>query len=81
MAAPLPADARRLIAGRGLRAFADGFIAILLPIYLLALGFGVWQIGVLSTATLLGSSAMTWRWADGVTALRGRDCCSLRRRS
>jgi MFS family permease len=59
MSAPLPHEARRLIAGRGLRAFADGFIAILLPVYLLALGLGVWHVGVLSTATLLGSSAMT----------------------
>ena len=55
----LPSEVRRLIAGRGLRAFADGFVAILLPVYLLALGFGVWHVGVLSTATLLGSSAMT----------------------
>jgi MFS family permease len=59
MLASLPSEARRLIAGRGLRAFADGFIAILLPIYLLALGLRVWHVGVLSTATLLGSSAMT----------------------
>ena len=59
MSASLPPEARRLIAGRGLRAFADGFIAILLPVYLLALGFGVGHVGVLSTATLLGSSMMT----------------------
>lgn len=59
MRTSLPPEVRRLIAGRGLRAFADGFIAILLPVYLLALGFGVWHVGVLSTATLLGSSAMT----------------------
>ena len=55
----MPTELRTLIAGRGLRAFADGFIAILLPLYLLAIGFGVWHVGVLSTATLLGSSAMT----------------------
>ena len=59
MVPSLPSEVRRLIAGRGLRAFADGFVAILLPVYLLALGFGVWHVGVLSTATLLGSSAMT----------------------
>lgn len=45
--------------GRGLRAFADGFIAVLLPAYLLALGLGTWEVGVLSTATLLGSALMT----------------------
>ena len=32
-------EARLLLMGRGLRAFADGFVAILLPAYLLALGF------------------------------------------
>lgn len=31
----------------------------MLPAYLLALGFDVWTVGVLSTATLLGSAAMT----------------------
>jgi MFS family permease len=57
---PAPADeSTRLIAGRGLRAFVDGYMAVLLPAYLLALGFGAWEVGVLSTATLLGSAAMT----------------------
>lgn len=68
-----PTEARLLIAGRGLRAFADGFIAILLPVYLLALGFGVWHVGVLSTATLLGSSAMTLavgRWGHRFPSAR-----------
>lgn len=50
---------RLLLLGRGLRAFADGFIAVLLPAYLLALGLGTWEVGVLSTATLLGSALMT----------------------
>ncbi len=31
----------------------------MLPAYLLALGFDVWSVGVLSTATLAGSAAMT----------------------
>ncbi len=51
--------ASTLIAGRALRAFVDGYIAVLLPAYLLALGFDVWTVGVLSTATLLGSALMT----------------------
>jgi MFS family permease len=50
---------RLLLLGRGLRAIADGFIAVLLPAYLLALGFGTWEVGLLSTATLLGSALMT----------------------
>ena len=52
-------EARRLIVGRGLRAFVDGYVAIVLPAYLLTLGFGVWQVGLLSTATLLGSALAT----------------------
>ena len=52
-------DAARLIAARGLRAFADGFVSITLPAYLLALGFDAIAVGVLSTATLLGSAAAT----------------------
>jgi MFS family permease len=52
-------ESRLLLLGRGLRAFVDGYMAVLLPAYLLALGHGVWEVGVLSTATLLGSAAMT----------------------
>src|SRR5712691_8300376 len=44
---------------RGLRAFADGFISILLPVYLLRLGFSPLEVGLLTTATLLGSAAIT----------------------
>jgi len=59
----LPAGVDRtalpLLAGRALRAFADGFVAVLLPAYLLALGFGTLDVGILSTATLLGSALAT----------------------
>ncbi len=48
-----------LLLGRALRSFADGYVAILLPAYLLALGFGTWEVGVLASATLLGSAAAT----------------------
>lgn len=56
---PLPREVRLLLIGRGLRAFVDGFVAILLPAYLLELGFGIGHVGLLSTATLLGSAIMT----------------------
>ena len=36
---------RRVLAARALRAFADGFIAVLLPAYLLALGLGQLEVG------------------------------------
>jgi len=52
-------EARTLLIGRALRAFVDGYVAILLPVYLLALGFGAWEVGLLSTATLLGSALAT----------------------
>lgn len=42
-----------------MRAFADGYVAILLPAYLLALGMGTWEVGLLATTTLLGSALAT----------------------
>lgn len=48
-----------LLVGKALRAFADGYVAVLLPAYLLALGFGTLDVGLLSTATLLGSAFAT----------------------
>jgi MFS family permease len=53
------ADARWLIVARGLRAFGDGLVSVLLPTYLLDRGFDVFTVGVLSTLTLLGSAAFT----------------------
>jgi MFS family permease len=57
--ATFASEAGLLLAGRGLRAFVDGFVAVLLPAYLFALGLGTWHVGLLSTATLLGSALMT----------------------
>jgi MFS family permease len=59
--APRGADpgARTLVACRALRAFVDGYVAVLLPAYLLALGLDVLAVGVLSSATLLGSAVAT----------------------
>ena len=50
---------RRILIGRALRGFADGFIAVVLPAYLLALGLGILEVGIISTATLLGSALTT----------------------
>ncbi|CAK0768544.1 ABC transporter permease [Gammaproteobacteria bacterium] len=50
---------KHLLIARGLRACADGYAAVLLPAYLLTLGFGRWEVGLISTATLLGSALMT----------------------
>lgn len=53
------AAAAPLLVGRGLRALADGWMAVLLPAYLLTLGFDALQVGVLISATLLGSALAT----------------------
>ena len=50
--------ANRLIVAKGLRAFGDGFVSLLLPVYLLALGFSPLQVGMIATATLLGSGLL-----------------------
>lgn len=52
-------EVRLLLVGRALRAFVDGYVAVLLPAYLLALGFGTWEVGLLSSVTLLGSALGT----------------------
>lgn len=44
---------------RGLRAFADGYISLLLPVYLISLGMGPLEVGIIATATLLGSGVLT----------------------
>jgi Major Facilitator Superfamily len=54
-----PFPIRLLLTARSLRAFADGYVAVLLPAYLLALGYGNFEVGFLSTVTLLGSALAT----------------------
>ncbi|UPY36146.1 MFS transporter [Sediminicoccus sp. KRV36] len=71
MAKPgIPQDqARRIILARGLRDFGDGFIAVLLPVYLATFGFSAAMIGLAATLALLGSAAMTLAmglWGGGV---------------
>jgi MFS family permease len=51
--------ARLVLAARGARGFGDGFVSLLLPVYLTGLGFGPTEVGVIATATLLGSAAAT----------------------
>jgi len=48
-----------LYAARALRDFGDGFVSVLLPVYLLALGLSPLDVGVISTAALLGSAFLT----------------------
>jgi MFS family permease len=53
------ATIRRVLWVRALRAFADGYVSLLLPVYLIALGFSALQVGVIATATLLGSAGLS----------------------
>ena len=55
----IPLVIHRVLFAKGVRAFGDGFVSLLLPVYLLALGFGTVEVGVLATATLLGSGLLT----------------------
>lgn len=59
----IPADnstiALRVMGARGMRSFCDGYIAVLLAPYLFHLGYDATAIGVLVTATLLGSALLT----------------------
>jgi MFS family permease len=76
-----PAVVWRVLAAKALRAFADGFVSLLLPVYLLALGLDALEVGIVATATLLGSGILTLlvgmhahRWEEralllGATAL------------
>jgi MFS family permease len=50
---------RHLLCARALRDFGDGFVAVLLPVYLLGLGLGPIQVGMVATAALLGSALLT----------------------
>jgi MFS family permease len=49
----------RVLAAKGLRGFGDGFVSLLLPVYLLDLGFTPLQVGLVATTTLLGSGLLT----------------------
>ena len=52
-------DLHVLYAARGVRGLGDGFAVIILPAYLTAIGFGPFQIGIIATVALLGSSLLT----------------------
>src|SRR5579871_2239640 len=48
-----------LYVARGIRGFGDGFATIVLPAYLTAIGFDLFQIGIVLTASLLGTAVLT----------------------
>src|SRR5271163_28732 len=60
---PMPpgasADALRILTARGVRAFGDGCVALLRPIYLVELGFSALAVGAIVTSTLIGTAVLT----------------------
>jgi MFS family permease len=55
----IPPDILCLYAARALRGFGDGFAIIILPVYLAAIGFSPQAIGIVASASLLGTAALT----------------------
>src|SRR3978361_394710 len=52
-------DAHYLYAARALRGFGDGFAIIILPVCLLATGLTPQQVGIVASASLLGTAGLT----------------------
>ena len=48
-----------IYAARACRDFGDGFVAVLLPVTLTAMGLGAFEVGLVATLALLGSALMT----------------------
>ena len=53
------AATRSVFAARAIRDFGDGFVAVILPVYLTALGMSAFEVGVVATLALLGSALLT----------------------
>src|SRR3954470_4960255 len=49
-----------LYLARGLRGFGDGFAIIILPAYMTALGYDAVAVGLVATASLLGTALLTF---------------------
>lgn len=48
-----------IFTARAIRDFGDGFVAVLLPVYLTTIGLGEFQVGVIAALALFGSTVMT----------------------
>jgi MFS family permease len=54
-----PPDILCLYGARALRGFGDGFAILILPVYLTAIGFSPLEVGIVASASLLGTAALT----------------------
>ena len=59
----LSLDGRKLLIARVLRTFAYGYLSVILGVYLDRLGLDPTQIGIVLTAAIAGSAAMTIFWS------------------
>ena len=58
----MPPDVRRVITGRAIRGFADGFVSVLLAQYLSGLGFSPVEVGAIVTGiSFLGAGMIIFR--------------------
>lgn len=71
-------EALPLLMARALRAIGDGYIAVLLPAHLLAIGLSTLQVGIISTATMMGSAVATLVVGAWGIATKATGCCSVR---
>ncbi len=63
-----PTSVRSIYTARALREFCDGFVAVLLPVYLTAIGLGPFEIGVIAATAMFGSAILSLLF--GVLAAR-----------
>jgi hypothetical protein len=70
MSSPL----RLLLGARGLRNFGDGFVAVLLPVYLKALGFSPLEVGALAGTARSARPCSLWQLAS-LAFVTTIDCC------
>jgi MFS family permease len=52
-------DATILVRARAIRAFGDGYVAVLLPVHLISLDYSSFEVGAIATSSLVGSSILT----------------------
>src|SRR5215210_700390 len=57
------ADGKKLLLTRALRSFGYGYLAVILALYLDQVGLDAVQVGVVLTAAVAGSAAMTVAWS------------------
>jgi len=65
------ADSKRLLVTRALRGLGDGAVSVILPSYLVGIGFSALQVSAIVFGTLLGSAMLTL-WVGLATDRLGR---------